>query len=88
MGNRLSYPVVDLSSRVAVVTGGSGGIGYETSKALAAMGAHTIIACRSRERAEEVPIYLQVICVWEISLLSLVSYTEHYEFATVFVSCC
>ena len=54
MGNRLSYPVVDLSGRVAVVTGGNGGIGYETSKALAAMGAHTIIACRSRERAEEV----------------------------------
>lgn len=54
MGNRLSYPVVDLSGRVAVVTGGNNGIGYETAKALAAMGAHTIIACRSKERAEEV----------------------------------
>jgi NAD(P)-dependent dehydrogenase (short-subunit alcohol dehydrogenase family) len=53
MGNRLSYPSVDLSGRVAVVTGGNGGIGYETAKALAVMGAHTIIACRSRERAEE-----------------------------------
>ena len=54
MGNRLGYPEVDLSGRVAVVTGGNAGIGYETAKALAAMGAHTIIACRSRERAEEV----------------------------------
>lgn len=54
MGNRLAYPEVELSGRVAVVTGGNNGIGYETAKALAAMGAHTIIACRSRERAEEV----------------------------------
>ena len=54
MGNRLVYPEVDLSGRVAVVTGGNNGIGYETAKALAAMGAHTIIACRSKEKAEEV----------------------------------
>lgn len=54
MGSHLSYPSVDLSGRVAVVTGGNAGIGYETAKALAAMGAHTIIACRSRDRAEQV----------------------------------
>ena len=54
MGNRLSYPEVDLSGKVAIVTGGNSGIGYETAKGLATMGAHTIIACRSRERAEEV----------------------------------
>ena len=54
MGNRLSYPSVDLSGRVAVVTGGNAGIGYETAKALATMGAHTIIACRSEERAAAV----------------------------------
>ena len=54
MGSQLSYPSVDLSGRVAVVTGGNAGIGYETAKAFAAMGAHTIIACRSRERAEQV----------------------------------
>ena len=57
MGNRLAYPEVDLSGRVAVVTGGNNGIGYETAKALAAMGAHTIIACRSKEKAEEVASY-------------------------------
>ena len=54
MGAALSFPVVDLSGRVAVVTGGNTGIGYETAKALAVMGAHTIIACRSSERATEV----------------------------------
>ena len=57
MGARLSYPVVDLAGRVAVVTGGNTGIGYETAKALALMGAQTIIACRSEERATTVSHY-------------------------------
>jgi len=54
MGSRLSYPTVDLSGKVAVVTGGNTGIGYETAKSLALMGAHTIIACRSQDRATAV----------------------------------
>ena len=54
MGSTLSFPAVDLNGRVAVVTGGNTGIGYETAKALAVMGAHTIIACRSIERATTV----------------------------------
>ena len=54
MGNELSYPEVELSGKVAVVTGGNSGIGYEIAKALARMGARTFIACRSQQRAEEV----------------------------------
>ena len=54
MGNSATHPTVDLSGKVAVVTGGNTGIGYETAKALAEMGAHTFIACRSRERAAAV----------------------------------
>lgn len=50
----MSYPEVDLFGKVAVVTGGNTGIGYETAKALARMGAHTFIACRSQERAKAV----------------------------------
>ena len=54
MGGRLSYPITNLTNKVAIVTGGNAGIGYETTKALAVMGAHTIIACRSEERAQTV----------------------------------
>lgn len=54
MGATLSFPNVDLQGRVAVVTGGNAGVGYETAKALAVMGAHTVIACRSSERATAV----------------------------------
>ena len=54
MGARLSYPEVGQSGRVAVVTGGNTGIGYETAKGLAVLGAHVVIACRSEERARNV----------------------------------
>ncbi len=58
MGNKLAYPdpEVDLMGKVAIVTGGNTGIGYETAKGLAKLGAHTFIACRSKERAERVSI--------------------------------
>ena len=56
MGNKLTYPEVDLSGKVALVTGGNTGVGYETAKGLARLGAHTFIACRSKERAESVSL--------------------------------
>ena len=59
MGAQLSYPTVDLSGKVAVVTGANTGIGYETAKALGVMGAHTILACRSQQRTEEVGVFVQ-----------------------------
>merc|ERR550519_3125995 len=42
-----------LEGKVAVVTGGNAGIGFETAKELAARGARVIIGCRSRARGEE-----------------------------------
>lgn len=54
MGAKLSYPQVELKGKVAIVTGGNTGIGYETAKALAKMGTHVIIACRSQERGQQV----------------------------------
>ena len=41
----------DLSGKVALVTGGNGGLGYETVKAIASRGAHCIIAARNVEKA-------------------------------------
>lgn len=41
----------DLTGRIALVTGANSGIGYETAQALAAHGAHVILACRDDEKA-------------------------------------
>ena len=42
----------DLSGRVAIVTGGNGGIGLGVAKGLAAAGAAVIIAARNREKSD------------------------------------
>ncbi len=41
----------DLTGKVAVVTGANSGLGYETASALAAHGAHVVIASRSATKA-------------------------------------
>ena len=43
---------VDLNGTIAVVTGASAGIGVETARALAAAGAHVVLAARNAERTE------------------------------------
>jgi len=42
----------DLSGRVAVVTGGNGGIGLGIARGLAAAGANVVVAARNAEKAE------------------------------------
>lgn len=41
------------AGRIAIVTGANSGIGYYTTKGLAGKGAHVVMACRSREKAEQ-----------------------------------
>jgi len=43
--------IPDQSGRIAVVTGANGGLGLETSRALAAAGAHVVMAARNQEKA-------------------------------------
>jgi NAD(P)-dependent dehydrogenase (short-subunit alcohol dehydrogenase family) len=43
--------IPDQSGRIAVVTGGNGGLGFETSRALAAKGATVIIGARNMDKA-------------------------------------
>lgn len=44
--------IPDLTSKVAIVTGGNTGIGYETAKELARKGARVVITVRSKEKGE------------------------------------
>jgi NAD(P)-dependent dehydrogenase (short-subunit alcohol dehydrogenase family) len=44
---------IDLSGRLAIVTGGYSGIGLETTRALTAAGAHVVVPARRVEAAEE-----------------------------------
>lgn len=44
--------IPDLSGRTAVITGANSGLGYETTKALAAAGARVIMACRTLSKAK------------------------------------
>ena len=42
----------DLSGRVAIVTGGNGGIGLGMARGLAAAGAAVVVAARNRDKSE------------------------------------
>jgi NAD(P)-dependent dehydrogenase (short-subunit alcohol dehydrogenase family) len=47
----LNKDSLDLSDKVVIVTGANTGIGFETAKALAGLGAKVILACRDMQKA-------------------------------------
>lgn len=47
-----AFPLPDQTGRTVVVTGANSGIGFQAAARLAAAGAHVVLACRDRERAD------------------------------------
>jgi protochlorophyllide reductase len=79
-----SAEVPDLSGRIAVVTGGSGGLGLATAVVLADRGAAVVLACRNLDKAKRVADNLgneasPVVSIVRLDLASLTSVREAAE---------
>ena len=55
MGNWTTADIPDQTGRTAVITGANTGLGYETAAALAAKGAHVVLAVRNLEKGRAGP---------------------------------
>lgn len=53
--------IPSLKGRTAVVTGANGGLGYETALALAAAGAHVVLAARNQDKALSAKANIQAL---------------------------
>ncbi|KAF8598934.1 NAD(P)-binding protein [Ceratobasidium sp. AG-I] len=51
--SNMLMPHVDLYGKLAIVTGANSGLGFETARAFASMGARVVLACRSMQKGEE-----------------------------------
>ena len=72
---------IDLTGKVAIVTGGNTGIGLETTKVLASAGAHVIVAARDVEKAKK---NLEGIENVELASLDLINPQSIDDFAKRF----
>jgi NAD(P)-dependent dehydrogenase (short-subunit alcohol dehydrogenase family) len=62
---------IDLTGRLAIVTGGYSGLGLETVRALAGAGAHVVVPARRRAHAEEQLAGVEHVEVDELDLADL-----------------
>jgi NAD(P)-dependent dehydrogenase (short-subunit alcohol dehydrogenase family) len=62
---------IDLSGRLAIVTGGYSGIGIETTKALTGAGAHVVVPARRPDAAREALAGIENVEVDELDLADL-----------------
>lgn len=67
----------DLSGRVAIVTGGSIGLGRQMAEGLAEMGANLVLCARKKERCEQAAEELQQLAVKTLALGCDVKNPEH-----------
>jgi NAD(P)-dependent dehydrogenase (short-subunit alcohol dehydrogenase family) len=80
MTNWTSADIPDQTGRTAVITGANTGLGYETAKALAATGAHVVLAVRNTEKCREAAAnMIGNVTVQELDLTSLASIREAAE---------
>ncbi len=64
--------IPDQSGRIAVITGANTGLGFETAKALAAKGAHVVIAVRDTDKGKRAAARIgDSVAVQELDLTSL-----------------
>jgi NAD(P)-dependent dehydrogenase (short-subunit alcohol dehydrogenase family) len=70
---------IDLSGRLAFVTGGASGLGLETVRALAGAGAHVVVAVRRVTQAEEALAGIEDVEVAELDLSDLAGVRECAE---------
>ncbi|MFD5113501.1 SDR family NAD(P)-dependent oxidoreductase [Streptomyces sp. NPDC058391] len=64
---------IDLSGKLAIVTGGYSGLGLETTRALAGAGAHVVVPARRRATAQEAVGGIDGVEVEELDLTDLAS---------------
>lgn len=74
---------IDLTGKIAIVTGGNSGIGLETTKVLAAAGATVIVPARDLEKATK---NLQSIRNVELAAMDLMNPASIDAFATEFLA--
>lgn len=80
--------IPDQKGKTAIVTGGNTGIGYETALALVQAGAHVIIACRNKGKAEKAIIEMKAqkgTGSLEAGILDLASLHSVRQFADTFI---
>ncbi len=85
MSNWTMNDIPDLSGRVALVTGANSGLGLQTARALAAHGAHVIMACRNPEKAHQAALNIKQAvpgASLEVAALDLASLASVHECAT------
>jgi NAD(P)-dependent dehydrogenase (short-subunit alcohol dehydrogenase family) len=70
---------IDLSGKLAIVTGGYSGIGLETTRALAEAGAHVVVPARRPETAREALAGIDGVEVEELDLADLGSVEKFAE---------
>jgi NAD(P)-dependent dehydrogenase (short-subunit alcohol dehydrogenase family) len=72
--------IPDQTDRTAVITGANTGLGFETAKALAAKGAHVVIAVRDTGKGKQAAAQMSGdVTVQELDLTSLASIREAAE---------